>query len=293
MAAITVIIPCYNTHAYLPDVLRSLECQTFRDFKTILINDGSTQPDTLAYLQTLPNWVRVIHQENKGLPAARNAGFLAADTAYVLPLDADDTIAPEFLARAHEGITANPKAGFTYPFIQMHGDASGVLKGRYYFFQQLFFNKIPYCILLPKRVWEELGGYDESMRQGYEDWDFNIRLGIAGYRGHCLEAPLFHYYVSQRGMLRSRSHQRHAEIWSLMQRKNPDAYRASALLAAWWRDRHSLGILSLFVCFGWLLALRILPRSGFAYLFRFLLYIATFGRTARALWKKINKKQRN
>ena len=58
--------------------------------------------------------------------------------------------------------------------------------------EQLFLNQMPYCILLSKHIWSKVGKYDETMVDGYEDWEFNIRLGINGYYGIVVQKPLFH-----------------------------------------------------------------------------------------------------
>jgi glycosyltransferase involved in cell wall biosynthesis len=73
-----VVLPCYNSHRYLQMTLDSLRAQTFRDFETILVDDGSDDPDTLAFIDSLADDVRVLRQPITGLPAARNTGILHA-----------------------------------------------------------------------------------------------------------------------------------------------------------------------------------------------------------------------
>ena len=89
-ARVSVVLPCYNSHRYLQKTLDSLRAQTFRDFEMILVDDGSDDPDTLAFIDSLADDVRVLRQPNTGLPAARNTGILHAKGEYVLPLDCDD-----------------------------------------------------------------------------------------------------------------------------------------------------------------------------------------------------------
>jgi GT2 family glycosyltransferase len=70
-------------------------------------------------------------------------------------------------------------------------------------FDQLFLNQLPYCMLIRKSAWQAAGGYDETMRDGSEDWEFNIRLSGAGFRGIELAKPLFVCSVRPDGMLLS------------------------------------------------------------------------------------------
>lgn len=105
MPKISVIVPVYKVEAYLSRCVDSILNQTFRDFEVILVDDGS--PDSCGAIceeyAALDSRVRVIHQANGGLSAARNAGidwvFANSDSRYLAFVDSDDYIAPEFLQR--------------------------------------------------------------------------------------------------------------------------------------------------------------------------------------------------
>ncbi|HEY9080176.1 glycosyltransferase family A protein [Magnetovibrio sp.] len=268
---ISVILPCYNSHLHLQQTLDSLRAQTYRDFEIVLVDDGSNDPDTIAYLDALPDDVRMIRQENLGLPGARNTAFRNARGTYVLPLDCDDWLEPTYLERAIATLKTGPDKTVVYSHLVVFGDVSGVLRKNYNFFEQLFLNQLPYCLLMPKSAWQEIGGYDETMRQGYEDWEFNIRLGIHGYFGEAIDEPLFHYRVSQTGMLKSISRSKHGRLWASIQEKNPAAYTPSQLFKTWriWRKKPSTYPLWLY--FGWILLHWLLPNAIFAKLFQALL----------------------
>lgn len=90
---LTIIVPAYNVEQYLEQCLDSLLHQTCKNFRVILVNDGSTDatPDICErYVSEHSELFRYINQENKGLGAARNAGLSEADTPYVSFLDSDD-----------------------------------------------------------------------------------------------------------------------------------------------------------------------------------------------------------
>src|SRR5262245_33185117 len=97
---ISVVVPCYNGGRFLDRLLGSLASQTFRSFEIVVVDDGSTDPDTHARLARLGGDVRVVCQSNRGLPGARNTGFRKARAPLVLPLDCDDALEPEFLQKA-------------------------------------------------------------------------------------------------------------------------------------------------------------------------------------------------
>ncbi len=98
---ISVIIPVYNVEAYLPRCLDSVLKNDLEDCEIILIDDGATDHSGEIcdeYAKRYADRIRVVHQTNGGLGAARNTGIEAAVGDWFLFLDSDDTIAPETLA---------------------------------------------------------------------------------------------------------------------------------------------------------------------------------------------------
>jgi glycosyltransferase involved in cell wall biosynthesis len=276
---ISVVIPCFNGGADLPETLASLEAQTCRNFEVLIVDDGSTDPETIAYLDSLPQTYRVLRQANLGLPAARNAGIRAAKGRFLLPLDCDDLLAPEFLRLCLEALERHPDAGFAFTQMRLMGERTGVTRKRYNPFAQLFLNQLPYCLLMRREAWEQTGGYDETMRQGYEDWEFNIRLAKHGFHGATLDQALFFYRVRASGMLNSISRSRHASLWRYIQRKHPDLYCLQTLRElrrAWSRTPLPYPAPLLFTL---LAAHRLLPASIFNLLYSNLL---TFSAARRA-----------
>lgn len=271
MPEVSVVLPCFNAGEYLPRALESVREQTLDDVEIIIVDDGSTDPGTIAYLDGLPGDVRLVRQANRGLPGARNAGIEAAAGTYVTTLDCDDWLEPDFLEKTLAALVANPQAGFAFAHLALEGDASGVLAKNYNFFEQLFLNQLPYCLMMRKDVWEDAGGYDTTMRHGYEDWEFNIRLGGAGRFGVVVPEPLFHYRVREDGMLQSLSSSLHGQLWSDIQQRNHALYRLPALIGTWRRWRGFPSSYPLALYFAWLAVHRLLPKAVFAALFRFML----------------------
>ena len=99
MPAVSVIIPMYNTEAFIKDCLDSLVAQTFADFEVIIINDGSTDncARIAASYASSDARFRLIGQPNKGPSEARNTGLKIIRGDYVTFVDSDDCVAPNFL----------------------------------------------------------------------------------------------------------------------------------------------------------------------------------------------------
>lgn len=120
MPKVSVIVPVYNVEAFLPACIDSILAQTMKDLSLILIDDGS--PDNCGAIcdsyAARDSRVQVIHQENRGVSAARNAGLALADGDYICFVDPDDWIAEDFLAslcRAAEDAGAGLAiCGFTF-----------------------------------------------------------------------------------------------------------------------------------------------------------------------------------
>lgn len=95
---ISVIIPVYNTNPeFLQKAINSVVNQTYKNIEVIIVNDGSTDNNTLNFLKTLDNKnINIINQENKGAGGARNTGINSATCDYIGFLDADDWLDKNF-----------------------------------------------------------------------------------------------------------------------------------------------------------------------------------------------------
>ena len=98
----SIVIPVYNVKDYLSKCVDSVLAQANAETEILLVDDGSTDgicPGICdAYADRYPNQVRVIHQENGGLGAARNTGMEAAQGDYLVFVDSDDYLLPGLLA---------------------------------------------------------------------------------------------------------------------------------------------------------------------------------------------------
>lgn len=103
---LSIIVPVYKVENYLPKCMDSILAQTFTDFELILVDDGS--PDNCPALcdaaAEKDARIRVIHQKNGGLSAARNAGLDAARGVWIGFVDSDDYIAPEMYEALYQAV---------------------------------------------------------------------------------------------------------------------------------------------------------------------------------------------
>jgi glycosyltransferase involved in cell wall biosynthesis len=204
---ISVIIPCYNHGRYLPEALASVVAQTFGDWEVVIVDDGSTD-DSAEVAERLiagyPHYrMRLLRQANQGLSASRNNGIHQARGVYILPLDADDQIEPGMLAATLEVLERRPEVGFVYTDVHMFGVENRIWSGGPYSLNKLRFD----CPMVPitlfrKRAWAAVEGFPSDLYpQGYEDWDFWLRLAAAGWQGDHIAQPLVRYRRSNGSML--------------------------------------------------------------------------------------------
>jgi glycosyltransferase involved in cell wall biosynthesis len=274
--AVSVVVPCYNGSKYLDAMMASLARQTFRDFEVVIVDDGSDDDTTVSKLAALNRHARVIHQANRGPSAARNAGIRAARADIVFVLDCDDMIEPAFLAETVPAMRGAPAdVGMVFTDVLMVGRATGVVPRYFNRFDLLFTNTMSSGLVFRKQCWSAAGGYDETMREGYEDWDFSLRLADAGYRGLEIAKPLYIYHIGANEIQQSRSSDVHVKrlygkLWRDIRCKHPLSYRPLAILRLWLATRDGSGRIPLWKGLtAYALAL-LLPDAWFSRLFAIL-----------------------
>jgi glycosyltransferase involved in cell wall biosynthesis len=270
MPAISVVVPCYNGGKFIDQLVASLAAQTFRNFETIIVDDGSSDPFTQTKLATLNPAIRVIHQENRRMAAARNSGIAAARADLIMILDCDDLLESTFLEETFDVMKLAPaEVGFVFTHERFAGARKGIYIKYFNPFDQLFKNVLGYSMLVRKSALRKVGGYDESMRDGYEDWEFNIRLIFAGYRGIEIPKPLFIYNVSSQGMMMSHSSRLHGQLWRGIRKKHKDLYRFSHLVRLFLKTRGERTEISLFRVVAALVMTSVLPDSWYSAIMHF------------------------
>lgn len=104
---VSIIMPAYNAGKYIDEAVQSVIAQTWQDWELIIINDGSTD-DTTEYLKNIfDSRIIIIHQKNKGVSSARNAGLEIAKGEYITFFDADDVLPPNSIEERVKYIRLN------------------------------------------------------------------------------------------------------------------------------------------------------------------------------------------
>lgn len=173
---ISVIVPCYNHAQYLDECLQSVLDQTYQAWECIIVNDGSpdnTEEVAKQWTEKDPRF-KYLKKENGGLSSARNAGIEIAEGEWILPLDADDKIGKDYMRLAEKEFNAYD---LVYAKSSFFGNVNAEWNVSYTSYTNLLIHNSIYCsCFYKKKEWEKIGGYDENMKKGREDWDFNIRL---------------------------------------------------------------------------------------------------------------------
>ena len=194
---ISVIMPCHNDGLYIEEAVESLRQQTWKDIELIIIDDGSDDGSTVGIIESLvfPRKT-ILHTNHIGPAAARNRGIQEAGGKYILPLDADDKIDPEYIRRAVETMQSEPEVGIVYCHADLFGEASGKWDlPDYNLRSELLDNVIFVTAVFRKEDWETVGGFCEDFRAGMEDYDFWLSLLGLGRQVYQLEETYFHYRI--------------------------------------------------------------------------------------------------
>ncbi len=227
---VSFIIPCYNSGRYLPEALRSIQAahNTLQAiFEVVIVNDGSTDPETCTLLEdlTAAGHYTIVHQENRGVAAARNTGVRHATGEYLLFLDADNRIKPAYTDLALPILQAKKDVGVVYSRPQFFGDLD---PDRYFktipfnIHKLLHNNFIDMCSLVRRTAFDSVNGFDEDRAlMGHEDWDLWIRIYFKDWSFAFLDKRLFDYRISAQSLLGSAfSHQEFQRKIRLIQQKH-------------------------------------------------------------------------
>jgi glycosyltransferase involved in cell wall biosynthesis len=206
MVEVSIIIPCYNHGKFLPETIDSLKNIDTQKVEVIIINDGSTDIETIKVLEDLEKkGYYVINKMNEGLGAARNTGIKESKGKYILPLDSDNRIEIEYITKALSIFKSDSNIDIVYSDKYLFGILQGEDKLPDFNLQKMMLeNYIDACAFFKKELWEKLEGFDEKMPyMGYEDWDFWLRSSFAGANFYHIPKCLFHYRVEHTSMLKS------------------------------------------------------------------------------------------
>ena len=202
---IAVIIPVFRHSVFLADaVISALEQEIAHAIRIVIVNDGCPHNETHRTALTLaaayPDRIDYVRRANGGLSAARNTGVDYALSRWpsiraLYFLDADNIIEPAALARSYTALMADETVGWVYPDIVMFGSAERHwdYSGTYSALQHLMVNVAEAGSLVRSELFRQGCRFDESMKLGFEDWEFwwqGIARGLRRQIDPVLRVPL-------------------------------------------------------------------------------------------------------
>jgi len=242
---VSVVIPCFNLGQYLEEAVDSVFAQTFQDFEIFIVDDGSTDKATQELLATYKRpRMRVLRTENRGLSAARNTGAANTTGKYICMLDADDRLDSRYMQMSVTALDSDPSISFVSHWCRVFGDEAYDWKpDRCDFPTLLDVNTVNGAALVRRSALEAVGGFDESMRTGCEDWDLWIAMVARGFTGRILPEVLYYYRRRAGSMSRTMMQDDcHSRLYRFLVEKHANSYRTHlpALLSRRARDAATL-----------------------------------------------------
>lgn len=224
---VSVIVPCFNQAKYLEEALESVLEQTFENWECIVVNDGS--PDSTEEVVT--KWIaldtrfKYLYQNNLGVSAARNLGISHAKGKYILTLDADDKIDSHYIEKALGEFKNNVNLKIVYCQARKFGDTDEVWKLPKFSLYNLASNNMIFCsAVYKKNDWVLVGGYDENMKSGFEDWEFWIALLKSGGKVMQLDYFGFFYRIKKTSRTKKINQPIRDELFKYMSIKHADFF---------------------------------------------------------------------
>jgi glycosyltransferase involved in cell wall biosynthesis len=197
--SVRVVIPCFNHGRFVREAVESARAQEDAEVEIVVVDDGSDDGESAAACASCRDLgATVVHQENRGLPAARNRGAAGATTEYLAFLDADDLLLPGFTRDLAAAIRAEVEAGRGDDVSHAYGQqqVAGLVEMIWEVpswdpILEMITNLHPPTALVRRSAFERTGGFCEDMVEGYEDWEFWIHCIACGLRGVRVAWPVY------------------------------------------------------------------------------------------------------
>ncbi len=239
MPKVSLVIPCYDLGRYLDEAVDSALGQTYDDFEILIVDDGSTDPQTVALLDGYDRpKTRVLRGPHRGVTAARNLAIAEAKGELVSFFDADDKLHPDFLKRTVAVLDGDPSLTFASCWVHLFGHEEWDWKSEACDLVALLHDcSVCTAALVRLDAVRAVGGFDEAMELGHEDWDLWLSLVERGHRGVILPEVLFYY--RRRGESRSTVADRggtYLELFRQRLHKHETSYRTHLFDAVWLKE---------------------------------------------------------
>ncbi len=229
---VAVIVPCFNYAKYLDECLISVIGQTYKANEIIVVDDGGS--DNCEEVCKKYPQVTYFRKENGGLSSARNYGIERCTSNYIMCLDADDKLTPAALEEHVKLLTDDMT--IAQNALMEFGERHTInIPNPQTSLQRIMQSNTIYCnAMYPRKAWVEVEGYDESetMRAGYEDWEFWIRCLAKGYKVNVSDFIALRYRCHQGQMTQATAWPKRQKLYNYIYKKHIDLYEKFNLKVA-------------------------------------------------------------
>jgi glycosyltransferase involved in cell wall biosynthesis len=218
---VSIVIPYFELAEHVGDAVASAAAQTHPRCELIVVNDGSFRAEDEILLELEARYeLTLVAQPNSGLGAARNLGIELSRGEYVLPLDADNVLEPEFVARCVSALEADPEIAYVGSWLRYIDERGRPWKGTDEGLSPIGNSSRAVdslnvagdaCAVFRGSIFRSGLAYSTDVA-GFEDWALYREMRRRGMIGHVIPEPLVRYRMRADSMMRSLSSPREAWI---------------------------------------------------------------------------------
>lgn len=228
MPKVSIIIPCYNQGKYVAEAINSALRQTFKDIEIVCVNDGSTDNSVeiiKSFENKYKNFIFLNNKENRGVIYSRNFAIKNCNGTYILPLDADDIIEPTYVEKAVKILDNNPNIGIVYCKAKIFGNYDKYWNLKPFNKSDILYENCIFCsALFRKSDFLKIGGYNNNMKYGCEDYDLWLSFIEQGLEVFQINEILFSYRQYDETSRTTISLKNKKEIWNNLIKNHINLY---------------------------------------------------------------------
>lgn len=228
MPKVSIIIPCYNQGKYVAEAINSALRQTFKDIEIVGVNDGSTDNSVeiiKSFENKYKNFIFLNNEENRGVIYSRNFAIKNCNGTYILPLDADDIIEPTYVEKAVKILDNNPNIGIVYCKAKIFGNYDKYWNLKPFNKSDILYENCIFCsAIFRKSDFIKIGGYNNNMKYGCEDYDLWLSFIEQGLEVFQINEILFSYRQYDETSRTTISLKNKKEIWNNLIKNHINLY---------------------------------------------------------------------
>lgn len=228
MPKVSIIIPCYNQGKYVAEAINSALRQTFKDIEIVCVNDGSTDNSVeiiKSFENKYKNFIFLNNEENRGVIYSRNFAIKNCNGTYILPLDADDIIEPTYVEKAVKILDNNPNIGIVYCKAKIFGNYDKYWNLKPFNKSDILYENCIFCsAIFRKSDFLKIGGYNNNMKYGCEDYDLWLSFIEQGLEVFQINEILFSYRQYDETSRTTISLKNKKEIWNNLIKNHINLY---------------------------------------------------------------------